>query len=151
MEEKRVRALAALMQQAGLTVLEVSEGDFRLRMERAAAQTPAALPAEAKPEAKREPDEAFLFTVASPMVGIFFGVPAQGAAPFVSCGDTVRAGDVVCLIEAMKMMNEITAGVDGVVTEVCAGEGQVVEYGHPLFRIRPLTADAGAREGENEL
>ncbi|HPE15681.1 MAG TPA: acetyl-CoA carboxylase, biotin carboxyl carrier protein [Oscillospiraceae bacterium] len=144
MEEKQIRGLAALMKEAGLTLLELSEGGFRLRMERGPLGPAAEFPVKAEPagDSAPEPEEAGLFTVTSPMVGLFYGAGAQGARPFVSRGDKVRAGDVVCVVEAMKMMNEITAGVDGIVAEICAGDGQIVEYGHPLIRIRQETAEA---------
>ena len=73
--------------------------------------------------------------ICSPMVGVFYRAPAENAAPFVQVGDCIHKGDVLCLIEAMKLMNEIVAEYDGVITEVCAENGQVVDYGHVLFRI----------------
>jgi len=73
--------------------------------------------------------------VRSPMVGVFYAAPAENAAPFVAVGDRVQKGDTLCIIEAMKLMNEITAETGGVVAEVCAGNGQVVEYGTALFRL----------------
>ena len=70
------------------------------------------------------------------MVGVFYRAPAENAAPFVQVGDCIHKGDVLCLIEAMKLMNEIVAEYDGVITEVCTENGQVVDYGHVLFRIK---------------
>ena len=70
------------------------------------------------------------------MVGVFYQAPAENAAPYVKVGDTVKQGTVLCLIEAMKMMNEITADCDGVIEEVCVENGQVVDFGKELFRIR---------------
>jgi acetyl-CoA carboxylase biotin carboxyl carrier protein len=69
------------------------------------------------------------------MVGVFYAAPAADKKPYVSIGDRVKAGDVLCIIEAMKMMNEITTDKSGVITEICAGNKQIVEYGHPLFRM----------------
>ncbi len=71
-----------------------------------------------------------------PMVGVFYNAPAENAAPFVQVGDSVKKGDVLCIIEAMKLMNEITADQDGVITEVCVGNAQIVDFGHVLFRLR---------------
>ena len=68
------------------------------------------------------------------MVGMAYLAGAPGAAPFVTVGDRVKKGDVVCIIEAMKLMNEITAEQDGTIVEICAQNGQAVEYGTPLFR-----------------
>lgn len=70
------------------------------------------------------------------MVGMAYLAGAPGAAPFVTVGDRVKKGDVVCIIEAMKLMNEITAEEDGEIAEVCVQNGQVVEFGQPLFRLR---------------
>jgi acetyl-CoA carboxylase biotin carboxyl carrier protein len=64
---------------------------------------------------------------------VFYAAPSPNDAPFVAVGDTVKKGDVLCIVEAMKLMNEITAEEDGVITEICAENGQVVEYGQPLF------------------
>jgi acetyl-CoA carboxylase biotin carboxyl carrier protein len=81
------------------------------------------------------------------MVGVFYASPAPDMKPYVSIGDTVQAGDVLCVIEAMKMMNEITAEKSGVVTEICAGNKQIVEYGHPLFHLRIVPPAAQSPEG----
>jgi acetyl-CoA carboxylase biotin carboxyl carrier protein len=70
------------------------------------------------------------------MVGVFYSAPAEDASPYVKIGDPVRKGDVLCIIEAMKLMNEITAEQDGVIAEVCTDNAQVVDYGHVLFRMK---------------
>jgi acetyl-CoA carboxylase biotin carboxyl carrier protein len=75
--------------------------------------------------------------VPSPMVGIFYLAPSPGAEPFVNVGDEVKAGQVICIIEAMKLMNEITADVDGQIVEIILEDGQAVEYAQPMFRIKP--------------
>ena len=69
------------------------------------------------------------------MVGVFYRAPAENAEPYVKVGDHVKAGNVLCLIEAMKMMNEITAECDGVISEICVENGQVVDFGKELFKI----------------
>ena len=71
-----------------------------------------------------------------PLVGIFYAAPEEGAEPFVKVGDTVKKGQTLAIVEAMKLMNEIESEVDGVVTEVLAENGQAVEFGQELFRIR---------------
>ena len=73
--------------------------------------------------------------VASPMVGVYYAAPAPDKEPFVRVGDRVSKGDVLCIIEAMKLMNEITSDRDGVIVEICVENGQIVEYDQPLFRI----------------
>lgn len=148
MEHQKIRKLAELMRDMDLNMLELTEGDSSLRMERTARQTAAAvnMPAPASADSMPEPevDRPEIgdgdYTVTSPMIGVFYAAPSPEAKAYVSVGDTVRAGDVLCVIEAMKMMNEITAETGGVVTEICAANKQVVEYGHPLFRLRKSTA-----------
>jgi acetyl-CoA carboxylase biotin carboxyl carrier protein len=99
-----------------------------------AVATPAhAATAPAQPAAAEED----LHLVKSPIVGTFYESPAPGAAPFVKPGDTVQAGQVLCIIEAMKLMNEIEADISGEVVKLIAVNGQPVEYGQPLFAIRP--------------
>ena len=73
--------------------------------------------------------------VTSPLVGTFYTAPAEDAEPFVKVGDTVKKGQVVAIVEAMKLMNEIESDFDGTVTEILVKNGQAVEYGQPLFRI----------------
>lgn len=72
----------------------------------------------------------------SPMVGVFYSAPSPQSKPFVEVGSRVKKGDVLCIVEAMKLMNEITAELDGEIVEVCAASGDVVEYGQTLFRIQ---------------
>jgi acetyl-CoA carboxylase biotin carboxyl carrier protein len=75
--------------------------------------------------------------IAAPMIGTFYRAEAPGAAPFVDVGSRVDAGTVVCLIEVMKMMNSVHSGVAGTIVEVCVENAQPVEYGTPLFQVRP--------------
>jgi len=91
-----------------------------------------AVEAPAAPEPKSGGNE-----VKSPMVGTFYSAPEPGAKPYVSVGSRVSKGQILCIIEAMKIMNEIESEVAGVVTEVLASDAQPVEYGQPLFRIDP--------------
>ena len=75
-------------------------------------------------------------SVKSSIVGVFYAAPAENAAPYVTVGDSVKKGQTLCIVEAMKLMNEITAEDDGVISEICVTNGQVVEYGTELFRIK---------------
>ena len=104
----------------------------------AAAGSPAAVaspePAERSPAADADEDTVL---VPSPMLGTFYRAEAPGAAPFVEIGSTVGPDSTVCIIEVMKMMNSVAAGVSGTVVEVCAENGALVEYGEPLLRVRP--------------
>lgn len=74
--------------------------------------------------------------IESPMVGVFYAAPSPDSEPYVSVGSKINKGDVVCIIEAMKLMNEVTAEKSGTITEICVENGQVVEYGQPLFLIK---------------
>jgi acetyl-CoA carboxylase biotin carboxyl carrier protein len=145
MELKDIRQLALLMKETGLTALEYTQGDTSIRMERSVPQSPAPsgdgsktenTDAPAAPALQETETGGDIWTVTSPMVGVFYTAPAPDQKPYVSVGDHVNAGDVLCIIEAMKMMNEITAEKSGVITEICVGNKQIVEYGHPLFRLR---------------
>ena len=146
MDVTKIESLARLMQETGLTALELSEGETTLKLERrqeviAAPAAPAAVPAVAAGaqalgvahEAPQPAKEGTL--VRSPTVGVFYSAPSPDARPFVEVGDQVKKGDTLCIIEAMKLMNEIPAEVDGTVAEICVGNGQVVEFDQPLFRI----------------
>jgi acetyl-CoA carboxylase biotin carboxyl carrier protein len=96
----------------------------------------AAAPPTAPPAAAAEPEEK-LHEVTSPIVGTFYDSPSPGAAPFVKVGDQVDVGQVLCIVEAMKLMNEIECDVAGEIVKRIATSGQPVEYGQPLFAIRP--------------
>ena len=143
MKEESIRKYAKLMKELDLTALELTEGTSVVRLERSSASLPARAQAEilrpfdaqsapAPVSAPEQPDEP---AVLSPMVGVFYSAPAENAEAFVKVGDHVKKGDTLCIIEAMKLMNEITAERDGVVTQILAENGQTVEYGTPLFRI----------------
>lgn len=140
MEFSDIKQLALLMKEVGLTSLEYSDGGVNIRMERGGAQ-PVPVYTEPKAEPKYDAPEpptetgGNIYTVTSPMVGVFYAAPAADKKPYVAIGDKVNTGDVLCIVEAMKMMNEITADKGGVITEICVGNKQLVEFGHPLFRI----------------
>jgi acetyl-CoA carboxylase biotin carboxyl carrier protein len=99
---------------------------------------PGGVAAVSEPEARvAEPPKSSLLEVKSPMVGTFYGAPEPGAKPYVSVGSTVKKGEIVCIIEAMKIMNEIESEYSGVVKEIGATDAHPVEYGQVLFRIDP--------------
>ncbi len=102
--------------------------------------TPAARPLEdgvSAPAPKAEVSRSSLLEIKSPMVGTFYGAPEPGAKPYVSVGDRISKGQIVCIIEAMKIMNELESEFDGVVREVAVTDAHPVEYGQALFRIDP--------------
>ena len=139
MDVKKIESLAKLMKETGLTGLELVEDGQQLRLERQVEVPAAPVPAtgaEALGVTHEEPAPVKEGTlVLAPTVGVFYSAPGPDARPFVEVGDQVKKGDTLCIIEAMKLMNEIPAEVDGTVAEICVGNGQVVEFNQPLFRI----------------
>lgn len=139
MNETDIRKYAGLMQELGLTGLEVTEGDKVVRLERA-------VPTVAKELVTLNTDSASAVTpddtdkdyisITSPLVGVFYAAPAENAEPYVAIGDRVKKGQTLCIVEAMKLMNEITAEEDGVISEICVTNDQVVEFGTELFRMK---------------
>jgi len=152
MDLRKVKTLIDLVQQSDITELEITEGEERVRISRgglvahqhvaapmvypnmlASTQEMLAQPAPAAvPEVPPEPQGHVL---KSPMVGTFYRSSAPGGKSFVDVGQTVKADETVCIIEAMKLLNEIEAGVEGVIKKILVENGQPVEYGQPLMVI----------------
>ncbi len=150
MDLRKLKKLIDLVQESGIAELEVTEGEEKVRIARigqgasympAPQQTLVHMPAQAAgapaaPAAAAPVEEKIEgHVVKSPMVGTFYRAPSPGAKTFVEVGDTVSPGDTLCIIEAMKLLNEIEADHGGVVKQVYAENGQPVEYGEPLFLI----------------
>ena len=136
MKEADIRKYAGLMKELGLTGLEITENNQVLRLER---NVPSPVYASKETEiltSKAEKTQEDYISVKSPLVGVFYAAPAENAEPYVSIGDSVKKGTTLCIIEAMKLMNEISAEENGVIAEICVTNGQVVEYGTELFRIK---------------
>ena len=141
MNVETIEQLARVMRANGLTGLEWTEEGCTLKLSMGGGKETPALPAGPRAETAAEiapvlPEKAAGPVIKAPMVGMAYLAGAPGAAPFVTVGDRVKKGDVVCIIEAMKLMNEITAEEDGEIAEVCVQNGQVVEFGQPPFRLR---------------
>ena len=145
MDSKRLAEIADVMEDRGLTRVRVEEPDgTAVELERASAAQPVAVPmpmpsamaapvaAPAVAPAAPEPKGA---EVTAPMVGVFYAAPAPGDEPFVHVGSKVKAGETLCIIEAMKVLNEVTAEADGEVLEICVADGDLVEFGSCLMRI----------------
>ena len=156
MDSKRLAEIAEVMEDRGLTRVRVEEPDgTAVELERASVAQPVAVPmpmpsamaaqvaaptvAPAAPEpatqtpaAAPEPKGT---EVTAPMVGVFYAAPAPGDEPFVRVGSKVKAGETLCIIEAMKVLNEVTAEADGEVLEICVADGDLVEFGSCLMRI----------------
>lgn len=146
MNVKQIRELAQIARENGLSAIEITEGESHVRIERATAPAPAAVPApvaapvEAAPAAAPAHEETNVDfnrarEIKSPMVGVFYAAPSPDAKPFVEVGTRVKKGDVVCIVEAMKLMNEIAAEFDGEVVDICVRNGEVVEFGQTLFKL----------------
>jgi len=138
MKETDIRKYAELMKELGLTGLEITEENSKVRLERSVT-VPAKENVYSVPESigtQTSSEQKDYTSVKSPIVGIFYAAPSENADPYVSVGDKVKKGQTLCIIEAMKLMNEITAEEDGVISAVCITNGHVVEYGTELFRIR---------------
>ena len=158
MDLRKIKTLIDLVRESGVAELEVNEGEDHLRIVNthgtasplpagtvltdlsafsapaaAVPAVPAAAPAPAAAEAAPQPAVPAGKPVTSPMVGTFYRSPSPEAKPFVQVGDTVKKGDTLCIIEAMKLLNEIEAEEDGVIKEVLVENGQPVEFGQPLF------------------
>ena len=143
MNQREIRRLADLLRDYGLTEVEVEREGVRIRLRRDLAPAPStstAIPASSAaptPAAIGTIPEAHLLTIEAPMVGTFYRSPSPDAQPFVRDGDRVKKGQVVCIIEAMKLMNEIESKVAGRVVKVLVENAQPVEYGQPLILLEP--------------
>ncbi len=148
MDLKDIKAIVDLMEKNGLTAFEMEKGGFRIALSKGAvagpvvSYAPAPVTAATASAAASAPAEAAAAPAASgkeipsPMVGTFYSAPSPESPPFVKVGQKVTPDTVVCIIEAMKVMNEIKAEVSGTITEVAAENGQPVQFGQALFRYK---------------
>ena len=147
MDLRKLKTLIDLVSESGISELEVTEPEGKVRIVKTAPQAAmiaapmaapvmaAAAPVAAAPAAAPVPEQPKGHVVKSPMVGTFYRSPSPGAKAFVEVGQQVKAGDTLCIIEAMKLLNEIESDAVGEVKEVLVENGQAVEYGQPLFLI----------------
>ncbi|MBH8581540.1 acetyl-CoA carboxylase biotin carboxyl carrier protein [Halomonas pacifica] len=151
MDIRKVKKLIELLEESNISEIEIQEGEESVRISRhpngvayqaapqpaAFAPQPAAAPAPAAPAASEPaaPAAPTGHTVNSPMVGTFYRAPAPGAKPFAEVGQTVRKGEAVCIVEAMKMMNQIEADKDGVIEAILVEDGEPVEFDQPMLVI----------------
>jgi acetyl-CoA carboxylase biotin carboxyl carrier protein len=164
MDIRKVKKLIELLDESGIAEIEITEGEESVRISRhpstpappayaapvaaapaEAPPAPAASPAaasapDAPPPAAAEPDEEG-HAVTAPMVGTFYSAPSPGSPPFVQVGDRISEGDTLCIVEAMKMMNQIEAEISGVIKSIRVQNGEPVEYGQILFVIDQRGAD----------
>lgn len=155
MDIRKVKKLIELLEESNISEIEIKEGEESVRISRHSTvaqapayqqapmyqqtpmyqQAPAAAPAPAPAASTAAPTVATGHQVTSPMVGTFYGSPAPGAGTFVQVGKAVKKGDTICIIEAMKMMNQIEADKDGVVTAILVEDGEPVEFDQPLIQL----------------
>ncbi len=149
MDLRKLKKLIDLVEESGITELEITEGEEKVRISKGMAGAPmmmaaphmmqapaqAAAPAVPAPAADAAPAEPEGHVVRSPMVGTFYRSPSPGAKSFVEVGQSISSGDTLCIIEAMKLLNEIEADQGGVIKAILVENGQPVEYGEPLFII----------------
>lgn len=149
MDIRKIKRLIELLEESGINEIEIQEGEESVRISRGSsvapaptvqhvtlpAAAPAAAPQPAAAAASDEPAVPAGHTVRSPMVGTFYRAPAPGAKPFTDIGSRVKVGDPLCIIEAMKMLNQIEADKDGVIKAILVENGQPVEFDQPLFVI----------------
>ena len=143
---EEIKELMALLENSSLSALEVQQDDVKVRLEKPAvtvaapiavpAPAPVAAPAPAAAPAAAPAPADTGKAINAPIVGVFYAAPSPDSEPYVSVVKRVKKGDVVCIIEAMKCMNEIQAEEDGEITAVLANNGELVEYGQPLFAIK---------------
>ncbi|HSL01301.1 MAG TPA: acetyl-CoA carboxylase biotin carboxyl carrier protein [Rubrobacteraceae bacterium] len=142
---EEVERLVELVRETGVGEVRVRQGDVEISV-KAAAEPQAPQRAETRPAREEEPpaepatdspERDGTHAIRSPLVGTFYRAPAPGDEPYVEVGDRIRAGEILCIVEAMKLMNEIPADVSGEVVEILAENASGVEYDQPLFRLRP--------------
>jgi acetyl-CoA carboxylase biotin carboxyl carrier protein len=151
MDLRKLKTLIDLVSESNVSELEITEAEGKVRIVKSAPMSaaapvtysmapapvaPAVVPvAEAAPAVAAAPAEVVGHTVKSPMVGTFYRASSPGAKPFVEIGDTIKEGETICIVEAMKILNEIEADKSGTVTKILVDNGQAVEYGQPLYVI----------------
>lgn len=157
MNQKELKELIEFLIEKDIAEFELERGDVKVRIKRGAPEAASPAPAEriitvhpapsplaqvqtpppAVPAAPPAPAEEDLHMVRSPIVGTYYESPSPGSPPFVKPGDLVEAGQVICIVEAMKLMNEIEADASGEIVKVLVANGQPIEYGQELYAIRP--------------
>lgn len=137
MDKKLLKMAADVMKELSLTEIKIKDGDTEIEMKREAPAEPPSkndlVPIAEQAEQHHESDE--FVDILSPLIGVFHSAPSDSEPAYVQTGSKVKKGDVLCLVESMKMLNEITSECDGTVTSIFVTDDTLVEYGNPLFRI----------------
>ncbi len=153
MDIRKVKKLIELLEESGIAEIEIHEGEESVRISRQGAGQPAAYPMPAAPAPQPQPpgeghEEAGNsgqpsapieegHVINAPMVGTFYSSPSPESPAFVDVGQSVASGDVICIIEAMKIMNQIECDINGTVSKILVENGEPVEYGQPMFVVKP--------------
>lgn len=142
MELDEIKALIELLKESDITEIEIEKEGSKIKLKRGRLFTSIEMPkveytAREERLAAEEEEKARLVTVKAPLVGTFYRSPSPDSGPFIEPGAKVKKGQVLCIIEAMKLMNEIESDLDGTVSRILVENGQPVEYGEPLFLIEP--------------
>ncbi len=147
MDLKELKELISLMDDAALSEIELEEDGRRIRLKKASAEPIVVAPIAAGQNetvasavtqpAASEKNNALHHQVTSPIVGTFYTAPSPNTDPYIALGDLVKKGQVICIVEAMKLMNEIESDIDGRIVSTCVEDGAAVEYGEALFLIEP--------------
>ncbi len=155
MDLKEIRSLIQLLEETGLSEIEIEEHGRRVRLRKdpgnvgagavlvhsavpSIPQTAPALALPAFPPEAAAKETEHVVAINSPIVGTFYRAHQLGADPYVKVGDLVKKGQILCIVEAMKLMNEIESELDGTVSEICVEDKASVEFGQPLFKIAPI-------------
>ena len=144
MDLKKVKELIDLMKENDLVELEIADGNSKVHLRRPGADVPvmhqvpvAAAPVTPSTAGPAETRDDGLVEIISPIVGTFYQAGSPDSDPYINSGDKVSSDTVVCIVEAMKVINEIKAETSGTIVEVCCKDGEAVEYGQVLFKVRP--------------
>jgi acetyl-CoA carboxylase biotin carboxyl carrier protein len=144
MDEAKLKRLIRMVEESDIEELEIDRPFGRIRITKKRAEEKPTFTAIREPVAAAAPPPAVVaptpaaLSIVAPMVGTFYTSPAPGAKPYVSVGDVVKVGQVVCIVEAMKLMNEVQSEVTGKIIKACVESGQAVEYGQELFHVSPV-------------
>ncbi len=144
MDKDELKELIEFMNENNLCELEIEQEGKRIKLKKYSSETSfitpqlPSQPSVPGKDADTPPEESNLIEIKSPIVGTFYRAPSPGAKPYVDVGDEINPGDVVCIIEAMKLMNEIKSDVHGKIVKILVENGEAVEYGQPLFQVEPL-------------
>ena len=141
METKKLKELIKFMNDNNLCEIDIEEEGKRIRLKKNSSSQPVVISSAPSPDSspaqESQKNKKNILEIKSPMVGTFYTAPSPGAKPYATLGDLVKPGTVVCIVEAMKLMNEIKAEVSGKIVQILVENGETIEFGQTLFAIEP--------------